>query len=364
MKRIYLVYYNFLNSDKKTLSIGGIQTYLLNLCGIIIKCGFQPVLFQLSDESFVVDYDGIIVHGIASKKSKFSKTAVNLVPKNELLIFGTHELIVPYDGSSIAIQHGITWDVPVHRELSNSLSNLYIFQRARMGYRLLRLLSNVQTLVCVDYNFVNWYRTQVAYSNRKMVTIPNFTEIAPVVYKNDDVVRIIFARRLFWYRGTRIFADVVKKLWIKYGDRVYITIAGSGEDEEFLRKELFDCNNVEFVKYKSCESISVHTDKHIAVVPTIGSEGTSLSLLEAMSSQCAVICSNVGGMTNIVIDNFNGLLVDSGDTSELFDAIVKLVDNKLLRIELSNNAYLTVKKAFSYEQWEEKWTVLLNDMMI
>ncbi|WP_420491566.1 glycosyltransferase [Neobacillus drentensis] len=52
----------------------------------------------------------------------------------------------------------------------------------------------------------------------------------------------------------------------------------------------------------------------------LGSEGTSLSLLEAMAAKCAEIATNVGGMTNIILDNYNGLIINP-DESELYLAL-------------------------------------------
>lgn len=116
-----------------------------------------------------------------------------------------------------------------------------------------------------------------------------------------------------------------------------------------MRDKLAAFNNVSFISYKSSESLDIHADKHIAVVPTIGSEGTSLSLLEAMSAQCAVIASNVGGMTNIILDDFNGLMVNAGDSLDLYRAMKRLIDNPTVMNRLSENAYKTVKQAFSYD---------------
>ena len=81
-----------------------------------------------------------------------------------------------------------------------------------------------------------------------------------------------------------------------------------------------------------------------------------------MSAQCAVIASNVGGMTNIILDNYNGLMVNAGDAEDLYLAIKRLLDNIDDRRRLSLKAYETVKLAFSYERWVEKWTQVLNSV--
>ena len=363
MKKIYLIYYNFLNEDRKTVSIGGIQTYLQNLCQIIFSIGYEPVVIQLAKENFEIEYCGHSVIGICTPREKFPYEAIARVPKESVVIFGTHELIVPFEGPTIGIQHGITWDTPIHRELSKTLNKLYIFQRARMGYRLLRQLRHVDTLVCVDSNFINWYRTQVAYPEVSMVSIPNFSKIASLTEKPKDRVNIMFARRLFWYRGTRIFTEVSKKLLCEYGEKVHITIAGSGDDEEYMREQLGVYSNVSFIKYSANESLQIHGDKHIAVVPTIGSEGTSLSLLEAMSAGCAVVCSDVGGMTNIVLDGYNGLMVSAGDVDELYRAIMKLIDDPNMRESIASHGYDTVKNAFSLAKWQERWREVLKKVL-
>ncbi len=363
MKKVYLIYYNFLNEDQKTVSIGGIQTYLQNLCQVIISMGLAPVVIQLAKEDFHVSYNGYSVMGISTDKAKFARKAISLVPRGGAVIFGTHELIVPFNGTTVAIQHGITWDTPVHRELPKKLNNFYIFQRARMGYRLLRQLSHVDVLVCVDNNFINWYRTQVAYPSISMVSIPNFTEIAPLPKKSEDRINLIFARRLFWYRGTRVFAQAAKRLLQEYGEDLHITIAGSGDDEKYMRESLADFSNVDFIQYYANESLEIHKDKHIAVVPTIGSEGTSLSLLEAMSSGCAVVCSDVGGMTNVVLNGYNGKMVGAGDSEQLYFAIKELIDNPKERQRIAMAGYDSASYAFSKTRWANQWKDIIEKIV-
>ena len=105
--------------------------------------------------------------------------------------------------------------------------------------------------------------------------------------------------------------------------------------------------------------MDIHRDKDIAVVPTIGSEGTSLSLLEAMASGCAVICTNVGGMTNIVLNGYNGLMI-SPEEEELYRALNQILDNNQLRSSLQKHAYATIRSSFSLAKWQEKWIEVIN----
>lgn len=168
----------------------------------------------------------------------------------------------------------------------------------------------------------------------------------------------MFARRFVGIRGTRLFTPIAKRLLEKYPN-IEITFAGSGPDEDYMRDILNGIDRVNFTKYKSDESLKFHSQFNISVVPTLYSEGTSLSLLEAMSAHCAVVCTNIGGMTNVILDNYNGLMV-SPNEEELFEALCKLIDDKKFREKIVQNGYNTIKSSFSLAKWEEKWKDVIN----
>lgn len=360
---VYIIYRNFLNKDKKTLSIGGIQTYILNLCDVIRKLQFKPVICQSSTEDFETEYDGMKVYGYISDDNSLAKIAITkLNLHDEPIIFGSHELFVKYHGPSIGIQHGISWDTPVHQELTKGLNIAYTFQRARMAYLLLKKVSLVNQLVCVDYNFINWYRTQVAYPSMRMTTIPNFAIPQTNIAKPKDRVNLIFARRLFWYRGTRMFMDIMEEL-LDENPSLYITVAGEGADENMFNAKYGEHKRVSLIRYNADESYQVHSDKHIAIIPTLGSEGTSLSLLEAMASQCAVICTNVGGMSNIVLNRYNGLIINP-EKRALKEAITLLVNNPALRVSLADKGLETIQHAFNLNVWKDGWERVIRQEFI
>ena len=371
MRKIIILCQRFYDPHKKRRSIGGIQTYIHNFLTVAKKTNLEPIIVQYSDFDFCEDFEGIRIYGVDISKIKritnrnkaLQRKSVSLSQIGDLFLFATEELAFPTPkNKSIAIQHGISWDVPVQTK-SSTLSNImYSIVQAIKSYLRVRYISYTNVTVCVDYNYLNWYRTQVSHRDVYFVVIPNFSKVPHNADKsNHDGVNIIFARRLQWYRGTRIFAEAIKQILEKY-NTVNVTIAGEGPDEAYLHKELDSFAKVSFIKYSSEESLEIHKDKDIAVVPTIGSEGTSLSLLEAMASGCATICTNVGGMTNIVIDQFNGLMV-SPEISSLYDALEDLITDHDKRMSLAKNSKVIVEKAFSYELWEKRWIKLINRLI-
>jgi glycosyltransferase involved in cell wall biosynthesis len=63
----------------------------------------------------------------------------------------------------------------------------------------------------------------------------------------------------------------------------------------------------------------------IFVLPSLISEGMPLAVLEAMAAGVPVIGTRVDGITDVVCDGVDGLLVTPGDRRELADAIEKIV---------------------------------------
>lgn len=370
MKKVFILYENFFTPDGQQLSIGGIQTYIKMLVKVIKDINMTPVIFQYASVDFKQMYNGVDVYGIGMKtrwrKNKrnqvlFDRCLEQYNSEKDIIVFACETMSVKnYEDRVIGIQHGITWDISKHEDYSHNKNLIFVFWRAIRAYKIVKRLKNIKVLIGVDYNFLNWYRTQVAYIETNVKVIPNCTEVYEISKKPSHTINIIFARRLQKHRGTRLFAFAANRILNKY-DNVYITFAGSGPDENYL-KELFNKNpKVNFITYDSEKSIEVHSNYQIAVIPTVGSEGTSFSLLEAMAAKCAVIASNVGGMTNIILDNYNGLLINP-DEKQLYEAIEKLIINNELREKLANNAYHTVTHVFNKELWEEKWKKVLNEI--
>ena len=88
-----------------------------------------------------------------------------------------------------------------------------------------------------------------------------------------------------------------------------------------------------------------------------------MSLLEAMASGCVAICSNVGGMTNIILDGFNGIMFDPYNEDNLYNAIEKVINDKEFRLRLARNGYMTAREAFSLEIWQERWSNVIDNII-
>ena len=196
--------------------------------------------------------------------------------------------------------------------------------------------------------------------------IPNFShsliskdELNSKLATYSGVKSIIFARRFVDYRGTRLFANVALRLINKY-PYLKITFAGEGPDNEYLKDVFKNISNVNITSFQYKDSIKVSYNYDISVVPTIFSEGTSLSLCEAMASGCYPVVTHVGGMTNIIVDKFNGSLsyISEDDFYDTLEKVI-LMDREDF-ISVVNNAYNTIYYSLSIDVWRKRWIDYIN----
>jgi glycosyltransferase involved in cell wall biosynthesis len=368
-RNVYIICSSFYDFSLNKKIIGGVETYISNLIPLFVENGFRPKLFQFGIKNLETTIDGVFIKSVGGSqkaakrfpKKLFKGAILDFDKTRDVLLFADDWLVVKNTiPNSIAIQHGIYWDVP--QKQRNLLKML--FSGLLFTYKQMKRSSYTKRVVCVDFNYINWLRAQLDNVEAKITVIPNFSNILSEdsIHKDNEKIKIIFARRLQPFRGTRVFSDAISRL-LKEGYDLDITIAGSGPDEKYMREKLKEYEkNILFTEYASFDSLKIHSDKNIAVIPTIGSEGTSLSLLEAMASECAVVCTNVGGMTNIVINNHNGIMIDANNADQLYDAIKELIDCPEKRKKIAKNAYKTICQSFSFERWAGEWRKIISTL--
>ena len=363
MQVIDIFYVRYYKEDGTTLSIGGIETYITQLAILAHQLGFKARVFQFGYDDFVKNDEYATVYAVKIKGEKkfkqlYDKALSTRENENKYINIIANDLLIPsFDvPNSIVIQHGIGFDYVTDRNIPDVFLFLY---NTYTAFKRVWAMKHIDEAVCVDNNYICWYRTQRPRNRVKLTPILNFAAIGPKeVNRCNEKIKIVFARRFVKIRGTRLFAPVAKRLLDEYSN-IEITFAGGGPDENYIKSVIGNNSRVNYTSYSSQDSLEFHQQFDIAVVPTLYSEGTSLSLLEAMSAHCAVVCTNIGGMTNIVLDEYNGLMV-SPESEEIYNAVKRLIDDSKLREEISDKAYETVCKSFSLEKWKKEWTRVLT----
>ena len=374
MKRIIIVTSSFLERNTGKLVIGGLDTYIYNLSLACKEFGYEVSVFQFVKEckTDTITIDGIPCHFFptASNQQSFDKVYQKYNRADTVFVIGTDQMNIRSKGKNVvAIQHGVAFDIPGNmiQGFWGKTKTLQSVNKLLRCLRNVRRMDSVRNTVCVDYNFYNWYKTLGTLAEDKRVwVIPNCSsactsreQVQSKLSGRADVKRIVFSRRFYDYRGALLFASVVKRL-MEDGAPVDVTFAGDGPCRKEMESILSGCKNIHFTSYNAVDSVQFHSSFDIAVVPTVFSEGTSLSLCEAMAAGCFPIGTYVGGLSNLLIDHYNGLLCAPTEQA-LYDSVKEALGMDADAFDrIVNHAYDTAVSAFSLSMWKDKWKKVME----
>jgi glycosyltransferase involved in cell wall biosynthesis len=130
-----------------------------------------------------------------------------------------------------------------------------------------------------------------------------------------------------------------------------LLMVGDGDERQMLEQLVEKHNLTDSVIFTGYQS---DTASYMAVIDlyllTSFSEGTSMTLLEAMANETCSIVTAVGGNVELIEHLANGVVVDSGDTNTLAQWMSKLANDPGHRKKLGEQARLTYEQKFSVEQ--------------
>lgn len=177
----------------------------------------------------------------------------------------------------------------------------------------------------------------------------------PNVKERDDLEegypRVLFLGRLDERKGVIVMINAFKKL-LTLKPKAQLVIAGKGpldSEARNLAKHLKIENSVEFKGFIPFGEIpSYYKSADIYCSPALGGESFGIVLLEAMASGTPVVASNIHGYSQVVKDNENGLLFETGDEDDIVKKIIQLADDKALREKCIKNGF-TLADKYSWE---------------
>lgn len=219
-------------------------------------------------------------------------------------------------------------------------------------------MQNADSVIAINPDIKNYYEKLIG---KKIESIPN-----PIKMKNfeflsserdlirkelglDDRMKLVgYVGRLSPEKNLITLIDSVAKA-IQNNPLIRLVIVGIGTLESQLREEVRKHSIEDKVIF--CGGVQndirrVLSGLDIFVLPSYH-EGLSSALLEAMSCERAIICSNIPANQILITHNKEGLLFNPHDSQELRDSIQLLCTDDSLRSRLGNNAKI---KASEYEE--------------
>ena len=166
-------------------------------------------------------------------------------------------------------------------------------------------------------------------------------------------------------KGPDILIRAFAKLTNEYPD-VYLVMIGSGPIEDELReliKSLGIKDRVTRLGDVPHDNLpAIYQGTLFGVIPS-RNEGLPVVSLEFQLFKKAIIASNVGGLPESIVDDFNGCLVPPGDVDALAEKIKYMIDNPEVCRRLGDNGFGYVRSHFDQEMMAEHYHQFLGGIV-
>jgi len=171
--------------------------------------------------------------------------------------------------------------------------------------------------------------------------------------------------RLAPEKGHDIFLKAVKKI-INVFPQTHFLIVGDGKERKKLEEithELAIQSNVHFMGIiKDIPQIVSLFDVAVLSSNPVG-ETVSNAILEYMAASKPVVATNVGSISELVINGETGFLIPCGNSDALADAILRLLKDENLARRLGKAGKGKIEEKFTVQGMVAKYESLFSDLM-
>ena len=360
-----------------SLDLGGAQTLLLDLCRHADRSRFEvEVACMHGPGVFVVEFEkeGIPVHVLspATWPPKYIPNFLKLIARRDpdiihFHLFGSNFVAKPLAalvGKRALIVHD-------HTNAESRLNNAFLLVADtltnRFSTRVIAVAESVRELLI----------EREGISDERVVMLPNGIDaemFLPATQAQRSAARrslklpdsafvVGGVGRLAEVKNPRVFLEVAAK-FLKQDPQSVFLIAGTGPLEPVLRdlaKSLRIADSLHFLGHVS-DRVELYRALDVLMI-TSDSEGTPMTLLEAMSAGVPVISSAVGGIPEVCENNIDALLVPPRDVCGFFTALKRMHAERGLAEKMAENARATVLQRYEIRGLTARIESLYDDIL-
>lgn len=181
--------------------------------------------------------------------------------------------------------------------------------------------------------------------------------------ETDNLV-VTFAGRLERVKGLDHLLVSAREILAAH-EKACFVIAGEGPlkvELQRLAEKLGIASRVAFPGFlRDIPELLAATD--VFVLPSLGSEGLPLSVMEAMAAGKPVVATPVSGVTELVESEVTGLLVSPRDPAALTQAINRLLRNPKEREEMGTRARARAIRDFGVRRMVDSYDLMYRGLL-
>ncbi|MEK7557778.1 MAG: glycosyltransferase family 4 protein [Patescibacteria group bacterium] len=333
---------------------GGIANYYGNL----VK--YWPKLSEI----FVLDKkSGLINHwffAFLKLWKTIKQKKINYILVGQILPLGTATYLI---SKIIKIKYAVFF---------HGMDFSFAIQKTKKRWLIKRILKNSDRIICCNSYVADLVKKFYPEIKNKVIVVNSGVEInyqlsitnyelLKTKYGFKNKIVLLSIGRLVKRKGVLEVIESLPEVFKKVPNLVYV-IVGSGVEINNLQAKISE------LKLSDKVIIITNVDDQeknnwlnlcdIFIMPARNIngdfEGFGIVYLEANMAGKPVIAGNSGGVKDAVIDNFNGLLVDSENLDQIANAIIKLAKDLSLRQKLGEQGRQRAIKDFNWQKQTNK----------
>ncbi len=180
-----------------------------------------------------------------------------------------------------------------------------------------------------------------------------------------EVPSILYAGQLIRGKGADVLIRAHALLVQETGKPVQLTLAGTGNDMEYLKQlsaSLQTQEHVHFAGWVDNRDLTEYYDRaSITAVPSRWPEPFGMVGVEAMLRARPVVASRAGGISEWLEDGKTGFLAHPGDARDMAEKLKLLVGNPELARDMGASGLQRAETLFSYERFIQNIESLLEE---
>jgi glycosyltransferase involved in cell wall biosynthesis len=208
----------------------------------------------------------------------------------------------------------------------------------------------------------------IAKSNKFEVIYPGLQNL--VVYPklearktlglDPEKIYLVYVGRLTQIKRPDRLIDLGRSLKVDHS-KTHIVIAGAGELlEELTTQSESESLPITFLGWRNDIDL-ILSASDIAVLCS-DNEGIPLTLIQASQAGLPIVSTNVGSVSDIVLDGVTGLLTEVS-ANGVIQGVSKLLDDPDLRVRLGESGQMRARELFSSQAMVERHEVLYSQSL-
>lgn len=230
--------------------------------------------------------------------------------------------------------------------------------------------------VCVVSNAMKNFIEKSGIKNKDVSVLSMGVDLKNIFIPSKEIKRIdnrlIFVGRFVDKKGIPVLIKALSKVVLLNPD-VELLLVGDGP----LRQEISAMvmsygleKNISFYGSEIKEKLpKLYSSASIAVVPSIidksgDTEGLGLVTIEAMGCECVVVASELEPIKEVIEDQITGILFQPGNSEQLSQCLIDLLNNKNKRESISKEGRKKSKQLYDWENITIDYCKLMESLFL